>query len=85
MLSDSMHGPNFENQKAIADTGIFDLCDRIFARIKFEKHETAEVAQNVARKNLWRSRLKSAVVTCLDAFLEGVQDDAIPNQSESPP
>ena len=36
MLADSMSGPNFENQKVIADTGIFDLCDRVLGRIKFE-------------------------------------------------
>jgi mevalonate kinase len=76
MLADAMHGPNIENQAAIADTGIFDLCDRIFARIRFDSDNDA----GTLAKNLERSRLKKAVLTCLTAFLEGSKDDLIPNQ-----
>lgn len=36
MLADAMRGPNLANQKAISETGIYDLCDRIFARIRFD-------------------------------------------------
>ena len=38
MLVDAMEGPNRENQEAVANTGIFDLCDRILARINFETY-----------------------------------------------
>jgi len=41
LLSEGMHGPNLENQRVIADTGIFDLCDRIFLAIRFEHRKGA--------------------------------------------
>ena len=76
MLADAMHGPNSNNQTAIADTGILDLCDRIFARIRFDSdHDAGTLAQN-----LERGRLKSAALTCLTAFLEGTRNEVIPNQ-----
>jgi len=37
MLSDAMKGPNYENQKSIATSGILDLADRIFNKIKLEQ------------------------------------------------
>ena len=36
MLSDAMKGPNFENQQAIATSGILDLTDRIMNKIKLD-------------------------------------------------
>ena len=33
MLADSCRGPNLDNQKVISDAGIYDLCDRLFARV----------------------------------------------------
>jgi hypothetical protein len=61
--------------------GIFDLCDRIFARIRIE-HVTKETneAEWERKKNQERADLKIAVVECLTALLEGVQDDLIPRQ-----
>lgn len=78
MLADSMHGPNSANQEAISQTGIFDLGDRIFGKIRFE--EPKDDLEVEREKNIVRSRLKSAVTACLLAFLEGVTGDAIPQQ-----
>jgi len=81
MLADAMRGPNAGNQKAIAETGIFDLCDRLFARILFE-HVDANSPDYAweRKKNDYRCKLKCAVTECLNAFLEGVEDDVIINQ-----
>eukprot|EP00961_Rhodomonas_salina_P075225 1009768-Rhodomonas_salina.3 len=71
MLSDAMHGPNYENQSAIANTGIFDLGDRIFTKIRYEEaQESSKKVQarrigdgtDVQARNELRNRLKSAVV-----------------------
>jgi hypothetical protein len=66
MLADAMRGPNLGNQKAIAETGIFDLCDRIFARIRFE-HVDPELDDQAweLKKNNYRCQLKSAVTVRL--------------------
>jgi len=92
MLADSMTGPNIENQKVIAETGIFDLCDRVLARIKFEHidnyhhHHPSQEKMPSADKDLLRARnelrcaLKCAVVKCLESFLEGIEDPSIANQ-----
>jgi len=85
LLSQSMHGPNLENQRVIADTAIFDLCNRVFARIKFEhrmvgKNRTnergGEDEQRIER-NIRRSKLRVAALSCLDVFLEAVQEVSI--------
>lgn len=34
MLGDAMHGPNRSNQQSVSNTGIFDLADRIMAKIR---------------------------------------------------
>ena len=34
MLGDAMHGPNRSNQQSVSNTGIFDLSDRIMAKIR---------------------------------------------------
>jgi hypothetical protein len=82
MLVDAMEGPNRENQEAVANTGIFDLCDRILARINFETYFEEDNMNGigwgvegddvVVAKNLERHRVKLAITKCLSAFLEGV-------------
>jgi DNA-binding protein Fis len=93
MLADAMRGPNHENQASIAHTGLIDLGDRIFGKIHFEDLNGKTKARNRHRnrhgedrrkeKAIWRnrvrSRLKSAVASCLLTFLEGVESDDIPN------
>jgi hypothetical protein len=52
-------GPNIENQKSIADTGVYDLCDRVLSRIRFE--DVAHSLYNydeVLQQNEFRSRVK---------------------------
>ena len=52
-------GPNLENQKSIADTGVYDLCDRVLSRIRFE--DVAHSLYNhdeVLQQNEFRSKLK---------------------------
>lgn len=96
MLADAMTGPNVENQKVIAETGIFDLCDRIFARIKLEhldSHEhgsahnskdlTPEAKAKIKARNDLRCELKLSITRCLEGFLEGVRDDSIVKQMVS--
>ena len=81
MLADAMRGPNLENQKAIAETGIFDLCDRIFARIRFEHVDKKTLDKDaVKEQNEYRSALKSAAAEALSALVEGVQDEIITSQ-----
>jgi len=67
MLADAMRGPNLGNQKAIAETGIFDLCDRIFARIRFEHIDVnLDDVPWELKKNDYRCQLKSSVtVFCI--------------------
>ena len=72
MLADAMRGPNPANQVTIATKGFFELVDRLMNKIHFEPNDE--------RRNALRSRLKSAVATCLMAFLEGVEGNAIPEQ-----
>ena len=95
MLSDAMRGPNHENQTTAANSGILDLGDRIFSKMQFEhparpkgqlpaparpaQGDSLEPRDEVWRNRL-RSRLKLAVTTALLSFLEGVEDDEIPNQ-----
>ena len=82
MIGDAMAGPNRENQKALSDssTGIFDLADRILARLRYKP-----VTENDKRAEVWlandfRQKIKSAVARTLIGFLEGVSSDEIPNQ-----
>jgi hypothetical protein len=93
MLADAMRGPNHENQASIAHTGLIDLGDRIFGKIHFEdlngktkarnrhrnRHGEDRRKENAIWRNRVRSRLKSAVASCLLTFLEGVESDDIPN------
>jgi len=61
--------------------GIFDLCDRIFARIRFEHIEKSTPDREFElEKNVFRSNLKSAATEVLAALVEGVQDEVITNQ-----
>lgn len=81
MLADAMRGPNELNQKHVSESGVYDLCDRIFARIRIE-HITKETSNPdwERKKNKTRADLKIAAVECLTALLEGVQSDLIPRQ-----
>ena len=56
--------------------GIFDLCDRILARINFNDGKDAEKEIVLAEtaKNLERHRVKLSITKCLSAFLEGVSE-----------
>jgi len=38
MLGDAMKGPNYDNQQALATSGILDLADRIMNKIKLDAH-----------------------------------------------
>ena len=80
MISDAMAGPNRENQKVIADTGIFDLCDRILARIRYEPVTPTDDQAEVWLANDYRQKIKTAVARTLSGFLEGVSSDELPNQ-----
>jgi hypothetical protein len=84
MLGDSMTGPNVQNQKVIAETGIFDLCDHIFNRIKFEhfngllhdEHSTdknnATVLAHEAKDRIKaKNELKSRLKLAVTRCLEG--------------
>lgn len=92
MLSDTMHGPNRDNQGCVADTGMFDLCDRVLARIT---SETPDSELGVGKANLFgsdnsrealvdrntlRSTLKLAITQCLAVMVEGRDDNKIPKQ-----
>ena len=92
MLSDTMHGPNRDNQGCVADTGMFDLWDRVLARITFE---TPDSELGVGKANLFgsdnsrealvdrntlRSTLKLAITQCLAVMVEGRDDNKIPKQ-----
>jgi len=81
MLADAMRGPNHDNQLNISQSGIFDLCDRLFARIRIDhvEKETKDKEWE-QKKNVERSKLKCAITECLAAVLEGVTDDLIPQQ-----
>ena len=84
MLADSMRGPNVDNQRAISQTGIFDICDRIFARIRFDcidrNSKKSELDVKLYSMNEYRSSLKCAVTSVLAALVEGVQDETIMGQ-----
>jgi hypothetical protein len=81
MLADACRGPNLDNQKGISDTGIYDLCDRIFARTRFEHIDKSTADKELATKrNVYRSSLKSAAMEALSALVEGVQDELITDQ-----
>ena len=92
-----MHGPNLENQRIIAETGIFDLCDRIFGRLKLEHqddkeegkthvytdehgHQNSYQVSKLVERNQMRNKLRRAALSCLDGFLEAVEDIQIINQ-----
>jgi hypothetical protein len=85
MIGDAMAGPNRENQKALSSTGIFDLADRILARLRYERVAKASAELDARRAEVWlandfRHKIKSAVARTLIGFLEGVSSDEIPNQ-----
>jgi len=48
MLGDAMHGPNRSNQQSVSNTGIFDLSDRIMAKIRvLEPEQQSKPSEDV--------------------------------------
>lgn len=92
MLAEAMRGPNLQNQAVIAQKDLFDLIDRLMNKIHFElpglgkKHDddddepkkVVNILLPLRVKNTMRSEIKTAVIKCLLAFLEGVEGDEIP-------